>query len=171
MNIALIGYGKMGKAIEAVAVARGHKVVLIVDVNNVHECVPARLQKADVAIEFTTPDTAVGNLKACFDAQVPVVCGTTGWLDQLDAVQQHCANKGGGLFYTSNYSIGVQIFFDINKRLAELVNRYRSDYRATLEEVHHTTKKDAPSGTAISRTNIQFSIRNISYQINSFLIL
>ncbi|GHT67091.1 4-hydroxy-tetrahydrodipicolinate reductase [Bacteroidia bacterium] len=168
MKIALIGYGKMGKEIESIAIERRHTVVLKTDVNNIHEFTCANLQKADVAIEFTTPATAVANLKTCFEAKIPVVCGTTGWLAHLNEVKQYCQNQGGGLFYASNYSIGVNIFFDINRRLAKLMNGYAKDYRTSMEEIHHTAKKDAPSGTAITLANdIIGEIAPLSKWVNS----
>jgi 4-hydroxy-tetrahydrodipicolinate reductase len=153
MNIALIGYGKMGKAVENIAIARNHKIALTIDLNNAHEFTDANLQKADVAIEFTTPATAAANLKRCIDARVPVVCGTTGWLDQWDIIRQYCTDKCGGLFYASNYSIGVNLFFEINRYLAKLIAPYYGDYAASIQEIHHTEKKDAPSGTAITLAN------------------
>jgi 4-hydroxy-tetrahydrodipicolinate reductase len=149
MNIALIGYGKMGKEIEAIALSRGHQILLTIDINNRHELTPERLKGCDVAIEFTSPQTAVGNIRDCFAAGIPVVCGSTGWLEHLEAVQQECKAKKTGFFYASNYSIGVNIFFRINKILAGMMNAV-GDYRPSMEEVHHTEKKDAPSGTAIT---------------------
>ncbi len=149
MNIALIGYGKMGKAIEEIAIAKGHTIVLKIDINNQEDCNITNLQKADVAIEFTSPHSAVKNLKTCFAANVPVVCGSTGWLQQWDEVNTACISANGSLVYASNYSIGVNIFFELNTYLAKLMNKY-SDYTIGLEEIHHTEKKDAPSGTAIT---------------------
>lgn len=149
MNIALIGYGKMGKEIEAIALSRSHRISLIIDINNRHELTPERLRGCDVAIEFTSPQTAMGNILDCFAAGIPVVCGSTGWLEHLDAVQQECEANKIGFFYASNYSIGVNIFFRINKILAGMMN-IAGGYRPSLEEVHHTEKKDAPSGTAIT---------------------
>jgi len=149
MNIALIGYGKMGKEIEAIALQRGHRTPLIVDVHNRHELTPENLQRCDVAIEFTSPETAVGNVKACFAAGVPVVCGSTGWLERLDEVKRDCAARRAGFFYASNYSVGVNVFFRLNRHLAKLMSAVEG-YSVGVEEVHHTAKKDAPSGTAIT---------------------
>lgn len=149
MKIALIGYGKMGKEIEQILIARGHTIPLIIDLNNTNDLDAAHLQKVNVAIEFTTPSTAYGNVVKCLEAGVPVVCGTTAWLDKLPEVEQLCKEKNGAFFYASNYSIGVNIFFEINRRLAQLMNRF-GEYDVTIEETHHTQKKDAPSGTAVT---------------------
>lgn len=149
MKIALIGYGKMGKEIEQILIARGHTIPLIIDLNNTNDLDTAHLQKVDVAIEFTTPSTAYGNVVKCLEEGVPVVCGTTAWLDKLPEVEQLCKEKNGAFFYASNYSIGVNIFFEINRRLAQLMNRF-GEYDVTIEETHHTQKKDAPSGTAVT---------------------
>ncbi|MDD2793004.1 MAG: 4-hydroxy-tetrahydrodipicolinate reductase [Sediminibacterium sp.] len=149
MNIALIGYGKMGKAIEAIAVEKGHQIVLKIDISNAADFTAAALSKADVAIEFTGPHSAVGNLKICFDAGIPVVCGSTGWLAQWNEIKAYCEEKNGTLIYASNYSIGVNLFFEVNKYLAALMNQY-PEYDVNLREIHHTEKKDAPSGTAIT---------------------
>lgn len=149
MKIALIGYGKMGKEIEQILIARGHTIPLIIDLNNTNDLDAAHLQEVDVAIEFTTPSTAYGNVVKCLEAGVPVVCGTTAWLDKLPQVEQLCKEKTGAFFYASNYSIGVNIFFEINRRLAQLMNRF-GEYDVTIEETHHTQKKDAPSGTAVT---------------------
>ncbi len=148
MKIALIGYGKMGKAIEEVAVNKGHSISLVIDLDNSNDLTTENLQKADVAIEFTTPETAMNNILKCFNAGVPVVCGTTGWLDKMEEVKQTCLKKDATFLYSSNYSIGVNIFFEVNKQLAELMSK--QDYGVTIEETHHTQKKDAPSGTAIT---------------------
>ncbi len=150
MNIALIGYGKMGKTIEKIAVQRGHNIVLRLDVNNPEDF--ARLREADVAIEFTRPESAFENLKHCIEAKVPVVCGTTGWLEHYDAISELCRNNDSAFFYASNYSIGVNIFFEINRRLASMMNNYPM-YDICMEETHHTQKLDAPSGTAITLVN------------------
>ncbi|MGQ0829555.1 MAG: 4-hydroxy-tetrahydrodipicolinate reductase [Bacteroidota bacterium] len=152
MNIALIGYGKMGKEIEQIASSRGHKIVLKVDINNASTFTIDELKKADAAIEFSTPETAVSNIYKCFDAGVPVVVGTTGWLNKLDEVKQKCLDKKQGLFYASNYSIGVNLFFRLNEQLAKMMNSY-PDYNVTMEEIHHVHKLDSPSGTAISLAN------------------
>ncbi|SDG00915.1 4-hydroxy-tetrahydrodipicolinate reductase [Chitinophaga filiformis] len=149
MKIALIGYGKMGKAIEAIAVAKGHEIVHRVDLNSQHLLEKEELSKADVAIEFTGPETAYNNILKCFAANVPVVCGSTGWLEQLPAVTSLCLEQHQAFLYASNFSVGVNIFFEINKRLAELMAN-QPQYEVKMEEIHHTQKRDAPSGTAIS---------------------
>jgi 4-hydroxy-tetrahydrodipicolinate reductase len=149
MKIALIGYGKMGKAIEEIALQKGHEVLYRIDVDSMDLLDKAHLGLADAAIEFTTPDTAFDNIMKCFDAGVPVVSGTTGWLARLDAVRRRCLEEGHAFLYASNFSIGVNLFFEINKRLAALMER-QSQYEVSLEEIHHTQKKDAPSGTAIT---------------------
>ena len=149
MKIALIGYGKMGKAIEAIAVEKGHQVILKIDINNIEEFTNQNLKKCDVAIEFTNPDNAVKNILRCFDAGIPVVCGTTGWLDSLEEVQKTCKQKEGTFLCASNFSIGVNIFFEINKYTASLMNP-QEEYDVSIEEIHHTQKKDSPSGTAIT---------------------
>lgn len=149
MNIALIGYGKMGKAIEEIALQHNHDIVLKISSVNVHELTVENLSKADVAIEFSNPHSAVNNLKTCFDAGIPVVCGSTGWLEQWKEIDNYRKELNGGLLYASNFSIGVNIFYEINKQLAKLMNPL-IDYDVTIEEIHHTHKKDAPSGTAIT---------------------
>ena len=149
MRIALLGYGKMGKMIERIAVSRGHQVVLVVDLDNRADCSVEQLRQADVAIEFTTPAVAVDNYKWCMDAGVPVVSGTTGWLDRWEEVVGYCREKGGGFFYASNFSIGVNIFFRLNKYLAKMMDNF-SVYKIFIEETHHIHKLDAPSGTAIT---------------------
>ena len=149
LHIALIGYGKMGKAIEEAAILAGHHIALKITSQNTDELTAANLSSCNVAIEFTTPDKAAGNILTCINAGIPVVCGTTGWLEQLPAVQQYCADNNGSLLYASNFSIGVNIFFEINKKLAFLMAA-REEYDVTIEEIHHTAKKDSPSGTAIT---------------------
>ncbi len=149
MKIALVGYGKMGKAIEAIALSKGHEVPFKFDLGNADEFTAANLAKCDVAIEFTSPHSAVDNLKKCFDAGIPVVCGSTGWLAQWDEIKAYCEEQNGALVYASNYSIGVNLFFEVNTYLAKLMNNY-PEYEVLLEEIHHTQKKDAPSGTAIT---------------------
>lgn len=148
MKIALIGYGKMGKAIEEIALQKGHTICLTIDLYNLEDLTKENLQKADVAIEFTSPENAANNILQCFDAGVPVVCGTTGWLNNFDKVKDICIEQNGSFLYASNFSIGVNIFFELNKKLAELMSK--QDYNITIEETHHTQKKDAPSGTAIT---------------------
>lgn len=149
MNIALIGYGRMGHEIENIAISRGHTIVSIIDVNNPEEFDSDSFKSADVAIEFSIPDSAINNYRKCFAANVPVVAGTTGWLDHMDQVKEACEKHGQTFFYASNYSLGVNIFFLLNKYLAKLMNNY-PDYDVRMEETHHIHKLDAPSGTAIT---------------------
>lgn len=149
MNIALIGYGKMGRIIEEIAAERKHHTVLKISSSNVHELTAGNLRKADVAIEFTNPHSAFHNVSACLNAGVPVICGSTGWNERLPEAEALCRSRGGSLLAASNFSIGVNIFFEINKHLAALMNR-QPDYDASITEIHHTGKKDAPSGTAIT---------------------
>ncbi|PZX63688.1 4-hydroxy-tetrahydrodipicolinate reductase [Hydrotalea sandarakina] len=149
MKIALIGYGKMGQAIEQIALNKGHEIVLKIDVNNIHEFTNENLQKADVAIEFTGPHSAFQNVMQCINWGVPVVCGSTGWLEKLHEVEDACKQKNGAFIYASNFSIGVNLFFELNKFLAHLMKKH-SEYNVSLTEIHHTQKKDAPSGTAIT---------------------
>lgn len=145
MKIALIGYGKMGKTIESLLPARGHEAILATRTTLTREL----LQQADVAIEFTNPDSVVNNLLLCFEAGTPVVCGSTGWLEQWTRIEDACTEKNGTLLYASNFSIGVNIFFALNQKLAQLMNPH-PEYQVQLTEIHHTQKKDAPSGTAIT---------------------
>jgi 4-hydroxy-tetrahydrodipicolinate reductase len=149
MKIALIGYGKMGKAIEQVALSRNHSIELKIDLNNQHDLTTENLQECDIAIEFTSPESAVANIYKCFKAGIPVVSGSTGWLAQLEEVEKNCIEEKASFLYASNFSIGVNIFFEINKKLAQLMER-QSNYDVAIEEIHHTQKKDAPSGTAIT---------------------
>lgn len=149
MKIALIGYGKMGHEIEKIALDRGHEIVSIIDMENVGDFDSETFRSADVAIEFTRPEVAIGNLSRCFEAQVPVVCGTTGWAAQMAEVKKEMTNKNGTLFWSSNFSLGVNIFFAVNRYLAKIMNHY-PDYNVGMVEVHHTQKLDAPSGTAIT---------------------
>ncbi|MCC8198924.1 MAG: 4-hydroxy-tetrahydrodipicolinate reductase [Tannerellaceae bacterium] len=149
MNIALIGYGKMGKTIEQIALNRGHQIVSIIDIDNRKDFYSENFKKADVAIEFTTPATAYDNYLQCFEANVPVVSGTTGWLNHLEEIKKKCTEEGKTFFYASNFSIGVNIFFAVNKYLAGLMNNF-PDYDVKMTETHHIHKLDAPSGTAIT---------------------
>jgi 4-hydroxy-tetrahydrodipicolinate reductase len=149
MKLALIGYGKMGKAIEEVALQRGHEIVLTIDEPNLHDFTKQNMAKADVAIEFTGPHSAFDNVRTCLEFNVPVVSGSTGWVDKLDEMKKKCAEMNGAFIYSSNFSVGVNIFFEINKRLAILMAPHK-EYEVILEETHHTSKKDAPSGTAIT---------------------
>ena len=148
MKIALIGYGKMGHAVEAVAVERGHTVVYTIDNQQERAERDTLLRQADVAVEFTTPATAVANVMDCLSVGVPVVCGTTGWSADYERVAGECRAKGGRLFTASNFSIGMNIMFALNERLAQLM-RGRDEYKVSLTEVHHIHKLDAPSGTAL----------------------
>ncbi len=149
MNIALIGYGKMGKTIEKFALERGHKIVSIIDINNPDDFNSEAFKSADVAIEFTIPDTAFDNYMKSFKANVPVVSGTTGWLNRLDEIKRICKEEGRTFFYASNFSIGVNIFFALNKYLAKIMEKFPS-YDVSITETHHIHKLDAPSGTAIT---------------------
>ncbi len=149
LKIALIGYGKMGKAIEEIALQQGHEVVLKIDADNLSDLNNQNLQQCDVAIEFTGPHTAVQNIKTCIDAGTPIVSGSTGWLDSWTEVKTYCEANNGCLLYASNFSVGVNIFFEVNKKLAALMAAQPA-YEVTVKEIHHTAKKDAPSGTAIT---------------------
>jgi len=149
MNIALIGYGKMGKAVEEIALQRGHHIVLKIDVENASDFNQANLSKADAAIEFSSPHSAFDNVMKCLQFKTPVVCGSTGWLDKYEEAKKYCIDNNGAFLYSSNYSIGVNIFFELNKRLAELMASH-IEYDVSMTEIHHTQKKDAPSGTAIT---------------------
>jgi 4-hydroxy-tetrahydrodipicolinate reductase len=149
MKIALLGYGKMGHAIEEIAVQRGHQIVLKINDLNLEYLTKENIQKADVAIEFTNPDSAVENILFCLNENVAVVCGTTGWLNQLESVEKKCNQLNGSFLYASNFSVGVNIFFELNKKLATLLKPHAA-YDVNIEEIHHTQKKDAPSGTAIT---------------------
>lgn len=157
MKIALIGYGRMGQAIEAIAKERGHEIVLTIDVDNQHDLTKENLRKVDVAIEFTIPASALDNYKTCFASGVPVVSGTTGWLDRKAEVLDEMKKHQGTFFYASNFSLGVNLFFALNKKLAELM-KVRPEYNISMEEVHHTKKLDAPSGTAITLAEDLFEI-------------
>jgi 4-hydroxy-tetrahydrodipicolinate reductase len=149
MNIALIGYGKMGKAIEAIAIERGHTIVQTIDFNNLQDFTKENLQKADVVIEFTGPHSAAVNVTRCLQYGVPTVCGSTGWLDQWNDIKKICDDNNGTLLYASNFSVGVNLFFELNQYLAKLMSKHPG-YNVSMEEIHHTQKKDAPSGTAIT---------------------
>lgn len=149
MKVALIGYGRMGKEIEAISIDRHHEIVLKIDIDNQQDFTTKNLRKADVAIDFSIPSSAYENILKCFEANLPVVCGTTGWLDKFDEVVNICNQKKGTFFYASNYSIGVNLFFKLNKQLAQMMNEF-SDYDVEIEEIHHIHKLDAPSGTAIT---------------------
>ncbi len=149
MNITIIGYGKMGKEVEKMAIARGHKVILRIDRDNTDDFDSELFGKSDVAVEFTTPDTAFENISRCINKGIPVVSGTTGWTDRLPIIKDLVKSKEGSFIYASNFSIGVNILFNLSKRLAGIMNGLPG-YDVKLEEIHHIMKKDAPSGTAIS---------------------
>ena len=148
MKIALVGYGKMGKAIEKIAIDRGHTIKTIVDKNNSSE----KLGKVDVTINFCTPKTAVNNITNSFNQNIPVVSGTTGWINEIDHVKKVCLEKNTAFLYSSNFSLGVNIFFSVNKKLANIINKY-NQYVLKLSEIHHEKKIDKPSGTAIQLAN------------------
>jgi len=152
MKVAIIGYGKMGHEIEQVLLQRGHSVALIIDQENAHDLCAEKLAEVDVAIEFTTPTTAYSNVRTCIECCTPVVSGTTGWHEQLAELQELCRERCSSMIWSSNYSLGVNITFRLNRYLAELMNRF-DGYNVAIEEIHHTQKKDAPSGTAISLAN------------------
>ena len=139
----------MGKEVEAIALAKGYTIPFIIDENNRADLNPRVLSQADVVVEFTGPDAAFQNIMACLDAGVPIVSGTTGWLDRFEQIKEECSRRNGGFFYASNFSIGVNLFFDLNARLAELMSSH-PEYSVRIEEVHHKKKKDAPSGTALT---------------------
>lgn len=152
MKIALLGYGKMGKAVEALALERGHSVGVTIDDEDDWMGKIESLRECDVAVEFSTPATVVGNIMRCFDMGMPVVVGTTGWYDQLESVVHDCQQRDQALFVASNFSIGMNIMFELNRRLAQLMDG-REEYAASITETHHVHKLDAPSGTAISLAN------------------
>ena len=149
MRIALIGYGKMGKTIERIAIERGHTISAIIDVHNKEDIKKLNGTVADVAIEFSQPESAFLNISHCIENNLPIVSGTTGWLSKKPVLDEICRQNNGSFFYASNYSIGVNIFFHLNKILAGLMKKF-PDYAIEMEEIHHTEKKDAPSGTAIT---------------------
>jgi 4-hydroxy-tetrahydrodipicolinate reductase len=149
MNLTLIGYGQMGHEIEKLALERGHTIALIIDENNQDRLSASNLKGTDVAIEFTQPQSAVNNYKKCFKAGVPVVSGTTGWLDELNEVIKDCEANNTAFFYASNFSLGVNLFFQLNRQLAKLMQPF-NNYKVMMNEIHHTRKLDAPSGTAIT---------------------
>ncbi len=149
MRIALIGYGKMGKMIEEIALERGHEIVLKIHIDNQEEFTQESVSKADVAIEFTGPDSAYDNVKKCLASGVPTVSGSTGWNTKLPLIKEYCQQIHGSFLHTSNFSVGVNIFFEVNKLLAKLMNA-QPDYDVSLKEIHHTAKLDSPSGTAVT---------------------
>jgi 4-hydroxy-tetrahydrodipicolinate reductase len=147
MKIALIGYGKMGREIEKIALSRGHEISLKITSKNATDI--AAINNSDVAIEFTQPESALLNIKKCFESNVPVVVGTTGWYDQLSSIKNLCKENDQAILYASNFSIGVNILFEVNKHLSRLMNSQEM-YEVSMEEIHHTQKLDSPSGTAIT---------------------
>ena len=149
MKIALIGYGKMGHEIEKIALDRGHEIVCTIDLGEDNKFESDEFKSADVAIEFTSPESALNNYKRAFAADVPVVSGTTGWLENIDEILKECSENGKTFFYASNFSLGVNLFFALNKKIAKMMNQF-SDYDVRMEETHHIHKLDAPSGTAIT---------------------
>ncbi len=152
MKIAILGYGKMGQEIERIAILRKHEVTLIIDSIEDWEKDGGRLGEADIAIEFSQPDTVLDNIYHCFDANVPVVVGTTGWYEDVEQVRIDCLDREQTIFYSANFSIGVNLFFDLNRKLAALMSKW-VDYEISIEETHHIHKQDAPSGTAIVLAN------------------
>jgi len=146
MKIALLGYGKMGKTIEQIALQRGHTIVIKAKNNNY------TITEADIAIDFSTPSAAYNNISNCIENNVPVISGTTGWLEDYDKTVALCQEKKGAFIYASNFSLGVNVFFELNSYLAKMMNTLK-DYKVSMEEIHHTQKLDAPSGTAITLAN------------------
>lgn len=149
MKIALIGYGKMGKAVEEVALQKGHEIVLKINSKNIDDFNAINLKKADVAVEFSNPENAVKNITACLEAGIPTITGTTGWLNKWEEVEKSVVANNGSFLFASNFSIGVNLFFELNQFLAKVMSGY-PEYDVSIKETHHTQKKDAPSGTAIS---------------------
>lgn len=149
MKIALLGYGKMGKAVEKIAIAKGHEIVYKVNLENAYDFMAVSLTNVDVAIDFSMPSAAVENILKCFHAKVPIIVGTTGWYDQFDTIKEKCLNEGQSMVYSSNFSIGVNIFYKLNKILAKMMSEH-DDYDVMIEEIHHLEKRDHPSGTAIT---------------------
>jgi 4-hydroxy-tetrahydrodipicolinate reductase len=149
MKIALVGYGKMGREIEKIAIERGHEIVSIIDIHNPEDFDSPQFLSAEVAIEFSQPQSAFANYLKCFERNIPVVAGTTGWLDHLEEVKKICKENNKTFFYASNYSIGVNVFFAVNKYLAKIMNNFPS-YDVRMEEIHHIHKLDSPSGTGIT---------------------
>ncbi len=149
MKTAIIGYGKMGREIEKILAERGHETVLVIDAENAADLDARHLADVDVALEFTTPATAYENIRTCIECGTPVVSGTTGWTTRLPELEALCCEKGGALFYASNFCLGVNLLFKLNRQLAAMIDRI-GGYEVEIEEVHHVHKKDAPSGTAIT---------------------
>ncbi len=161
MKIAIIGYGKMGKLIESIALERGHEIVLKIGGNNLEEFTPINIQKADIAIEFSLPETGYNNVKKCIKSGVSVISGTTGWTAKLSEIESLAYDQKIGFIYASNFSLGVNLFFALNNQLSRMMQNH-SAYRPSIEEIHHTSKKDSPSGTAITLANQIIS--NSSYK-------
>lgn len=158
MKIALIGYGKMGKAIESIVlVEKKHEIVLKISKENKHDLTVENLKKADVAIEFTEPEAAYKNIQLCFEAKIPVVIGTTAWMDKVPEIQEQCLKHGNTCMVSSNYSIGVNLFFSLSRNLGLMMKNF-PEYHASIREIHHIEKKDAPSGTAVTLANDLVSI-------------
>lgn len=149
MNILLLGYGKMGKIIEEIAVSRGHRIIGKINIDNRSDLEQIQPKSVDVIIEFSQPEAAISNIRWGLERGIPVVSGTTGWLEKKPEIEHLTADEEGTFFYASNFSIGVNVFFKVNQYLAKLMDE-QSDYRVSIEEIHHTEKKDAPSGTAIT---------------------
>lgn len=162
MKIALIGYGNMGKEIEKIILEKKYNIVSIIEETPSYK----NLQNPDIAIEFTIPSAAYNNLKICIDLGIPVVSGTTGWTQKLEEIQNYCLEKKGSLIYSSNFSLGVNLFFAINKQIALIMKKYLN-YSVEIEEIHHTKKKDLPSGTSISLAN---DIINIYHRLQSWVL-
>jgi len=167
MKIALFGYGKMGKEIEQIALQRNHNIVLKIDKENIHNVNAHQLKQADVAIEFSTPDTVVENIYKCFGANLPIVAGTTGWYNHFDEIKSACLKNNQSFFYATNFSLGVNLFFKMNEQLAKMMNNF-SDYEVGMQEVHHVHKLDKPSGTAIT-TAEKIMANNSQKKINGAL--
>lgn len=167
MKIALLGYGKMGREVEKTALERNHEICLIIDITNTRDLTEENLSGVDVAIDFSTPDGAYQNIITCFKSNTPIVCGTTGWLAKFDTVMKMCKEEGHAFFYASNFSLGVNIFFNLNKYLARIMNKF-NEYDCSVEEIHHIHKLDAPSGTAItlSRDIIDLIDRKSRWELN-----
>ena len=164
MKIALVGYGKMGIAIEEMATTASHSISFTIDKSNTDQLSELSKANTDIVIEFSDPSSAVKNITTCLQKGIPVVSGTTGWLDQWDVVKQACEENKGTFFYASNYSIGVNIFFKLNEYLAKLMKN--QDYMVSMEEIHHTEKKDSPSGTAITLAEPIMEAQNMKQWVN-----
>lgn len=168
MKIALIGYGKMGKAIEQIALERGHEFVIKIDLENIHDFTPQHLALCDVAIEFTSPHTAFNNVKKCLENALPTISGSTGWNEKITEANALCLQNNTALLVASNFSLGVNLFFALNEKLAQLMYG-RKEYDVSIEEIHHTQKKDAPSGTAITLAEqiLEFSNEKTSWVLDT----